>query len=269
MEKKIIVTYLCTPYVAEYSFDNFLKNYLHYKSGIKHKLLICYKNFQINQLDYFKNKLKKIDHIEFIDTETNNDFDLGSYIRISKKFKNTPIFFMNSHSYPVKNNWLKIIAKHYKKGTIIATSSSYSSFSSNSFYRDSDYNYFQYFYYIIKKLIFFPLFPNPHFCTTGFLINSDDYLDYNQDKKYNNKFKTHLAESGRWSIYRYFKKKKFSIFIVNSDNKKFLERDWPYSETFCFKEQSKSLISDNQSRNYLKLNKKNKKKKQFTVWGIN
>ena len=268
MKKKLVAAYLCTPYVPKSSFNNFLKNYLHYKAGIKHKLLICYKNFHIDQLDYFRNKLKKIKHIEFIDPEEKNDFDLGSYIRISKKFKNTPIFFMNSHSYPVKNNWLKIVNNHYKKKTIIATSSSYSSFSSNSFFRNSNYNYFQYFYYIIKNILFFPLFPNPHFCTTGFLINSNDYLKYNNYKKYNNKFKTHLAESGRWSMYKFFKKKNFFIYNVNSDNKKFLEKDWAQSDTFCFKRQSKALISYNQSRNYLKLNKKNKRKKQITAWGV-
>jgi hypothetical protein len=269
MKKEILVTYLCTPYVPLRSFDNFLKNYLNYKSGIKHKLVICYKNFSINKVDYFRNKLKKIDHIEFIDPELKNDFDLGSYIRVSKKFTNTPILFLNSHSYPIKHNWLKIISTHFKKKTIIATSSSFSSFSSNSIYRNANHNYFQYFYNIFKSIIFFPLFPNPHFCTTGFLINSNDYLKYSQNKNYNNKFKTHLAESGRWSIYNFFKKKNYKIYVVNSNNEKFLEKDWAYSETFCFKSQAKAIITYNQPKNYLKLNKKNRKKKQYSTWGIN
>ena len=63
MKKKLVVAYLCTPYVPKSSFNNFLKNYLHYKAGIKHKLLICYKNFHIDQLDYFRNKADKTEEI--------------------------------------------------------------------------------------------------------------------------------------------------------------------------------------------------------------
>ena len=34
---------------------------------------------------------------------------------------------MNSHSYPIKKNWLKIFMNHFDKKTIIATSGSYES----------------------------------------------------------------------------------------------------------------------------------------------
>ena len=43
MNKKILVSYLSTKFDTKKSFDDFVKNYKKYKSGYKHRLLICYK----------------------------------------------------------------------------------------------------------------------------------------------------------------------------------------------------------------------------------
>ena len=50
-------------------------------------------------------------------------------LAVTKSSKNTPNtqFFMNSHSYPVRQNWLKKFIKHFTNKTIIASSGSYES----------------------------------------------------------------------------------------------------------------------------------------------
>ena len=39
----------------------------------------------------------------------------------------------------------------------------------------------------------------------------------------------------------FFKKKRFNIYVVNSDGNKFTENQWKFSETYNYLNQSKSL----------------------------
>jgi hypothetical protein len=109
-----------TPHDPKGVFFNFLKNYQKYKAGTEHQLAICYKNFTNKEINLYRDKLKKknIKHIEFIDPEIKNDYDFGSYIRFAKLHTEHLIFFMNCHSYPIVQNWLKLIKKNYKKKNI-------------------------------------------------------------------------------------------------------------------------------------------------------
>jgi len=267
MKKKIIIVYLCSPYVPKNNFIKFIKNYKRYKSGINSELLICYKNLTSSQISFFQKKVRNLKYKEFFDETTKNDFDIGTFRRVAIKYNNHLLFFMDLHAYPVKKNWLKYFYDNYKKKTIIASTGSYQSISSNARYRTKGDNYILFFYKIIKFFILFPLFPNPHFRTTNFLISAKDFLSYDFPKDISSKEDTWCIESGRNSMYYFFKKKKFKIYVVNSDNKLFSEKDWPKSETYAFKEQSKKIMSDNHERKYSKLNLKERIKKSLTVWG--
>ena len=87
-KKKIIIAYLCSPYVPKKNLNNFIHYYKKYKPGVSHKLIICFKNLTLNQINYFRKKLKKIKHDEFIDKEEKNDFDFGTNKRVATKYKN-------------------------------------------------------------------------------------------------------------------------------------------------------------------------------------
>ena len=71
--------------------------------------------------------LKKIKYIEYFDTCKINDYDFGSYKRISKRYPDHNILFLNSHSYPNTIFLIKKLLKFYKKNTLIGTSGSYES----------------------------------------------------------------------------------------------------------------------------------------------
>jgi hypothetical protein len=60
MKKKILVLYLCTQFVSKKKFLKFLKFYNKYNAGISHRLLICFKNFNINDLIFYRRKLKDL-----------------------------------------------------------------------------------------------------------------------------------------------------------------------------------------------------------------
>ena len=65
----------------------------------------------------------------------------------------------------------------------------------------------------------------------------------------------------------FFKKKKYNIFVINSDGVKFTENSWKLSETYIYLKQSKSLISDKHSRKYLKLSTRDKLYASKISWG--
>ena len=99
------------------------------------------------------------------------------------------------------------------------------------------------------------------------MIKAKDYISYFKGKNFSVKMDTWIAESGKNSLTNFFKKKKYKILIVNSDNKSFSEKYWKFSNTYCYKNQKKLLISDRHSRKYLKQTTIEKNKSCKIVWG--
>ena len=265
--KKLILLYLSTRYTKQSNLKNFITNYRKFKPGIKHELIICFKNLNFDELKKRKNILKKIKYREFVDPSNKNDHEWGSIGRVSEEFNPSVIFYMNDYSYPVKKNWLKIIASKYKKKRIIGCSGSMSSWATNSYYRNFNDNYLTYFYKFFYFNLFIPKFPNPHLRANGLLFHSSDYINFIKDKKIDTKKNSLILESGQKSFTNFFKDKKYEILVVNSDGKLFKEKQWKNSNTFAFRKQEKLLISDKDTREYLNLDTRQKKKKQIMHWG--
>mgnify|MGYP001157444491 FL=1 len=267
MTEKIIVCYLFTKFDNENTLSNFIKNYKKFKSGLDHKLLICFKLLDEKKINFLSKHLLGIKHNLFIDNSTNNDFDLGSYKRISKKYLSNTIFFLNSHSYPICDYWLSKIAQYQQLNTIIGTSASNESLLSSlklkKFYKVFSFIYKK--FYLKKK--FFP-FPNPHLRTTGFMIKGSDFYTYIKDKQIFSKLDAWEIESGKKSLTNYFRNKDYNILLVNSDGACFNEKDWLYSETYNYLNQTKCIISDKHSRKYSNLDDDQKKIYQFQTWGL-
>jgi len=265
MNKKILICYLFTFYDNKKSLMNFVKYYKINQSGINHTLLICFKLLPKKKIIFLRGLLKNIKYVEFIDPVLLNDYDFGSYKRVAKNYPAKIIFFLNSHSYPVKKKWLKKILIHYKKNTIIGTSA-----SCESLFTSMKIKKFYKFFSFIKKFIKyknkFKPFPNPHIRTSSFLIKGSDFISFVKNKRFYNKEDTWFAESGYDSLTNFFKRKKYNIFIVNSDGKKFNEKNWKLSETYNYLKQSKSLISDKHYRKYLKLSSKERLFASHASW---
>lgn len=264
---KILVCYLFTKFDDELSLKKFLYNYTKMVSGIDHDLLICFKLLDRNRIDNLKIYLKNVNYIEYIDSSEVNDYDFGSYKRIAKDFSNRNIFFLNSHSYPISNYWLKKIFNHYQTNSIIATTASYESILSSTRIKKI-YKIISFLLKIRNYKKRFYKFPNPHIRTTGFLINSDDFLLFMRNNSPITKEDAWSLESGKNSLTNFFKRKNYNIFIVNSEGKKFSEENWAHSETYNYLNQSKSIISDKHTRKYNSLDQIQKKMYQLKTWGI-
>ena len=265
--KKIIVAYLSSGFVEIKSLKKFLQNYKKFSPGYHHEIIICFK-----KLDDFEKK-KRIKLIEklninfFDDVENVNDHEWGTLKRLCQLNKNRLIFWMNDHSYPQSKNWLRKIMKHYQSKTFLGTSGSFSSHYSNSFFRNKNDNYFK----AIFKIIFFylnvPKFPNAHVRATGFLIHANDFITFMKNKIVRTKLQSFLIESGYNGLSNFFIRKKYKIFIINKNGKKFNLKNMRDSLTFAYGKQNKYLISDNHIRNYLRLSIKDKLKRAKQTWG--
>ena len=265
--KKLIVLYLSSAYTNIENLNNFIKYYKKFRPGIKHDLIICFKNLSLKELKRRKKILRKIKYKEFVDPSLKNDHEWGSIGRVSEKYNPSVIFYMNDYSYPVKKNWLRIIASKFKKKRIIGCSGSMSSWANNSYFRNYKDDYFTYFYKYFYFNLFIPRFPNPHLRANGLLFHSSDYISFIKNRKIATKKNSLILESGYKSFTNFFKKINYEILVVNSDGKLFDEKKWKNSNTFAFKKQEKLLISDKDTRDYLNLNSKLKKKKQIMHWG--
>jgi hypothetical protein len=265
-DKKLIVCFLITKFDNETSLINFIDNYNKYNSGRNHELLICFKLINTDTIDRYKFFLKDLNYIEYIDINKFNDYDFGSYKRIAEKYLNYSILFLNSHSYPACDNWLLKLTKNFSNNTLIGTSASNESLL-NSLQLKKFYKILSYLFNLFHLKRNFNSFPNPHIRTSSFLINTNEFLEYMENKKINSKIDTWKIESGKNSLTNYFKNKNFKFFIINSDGEKYTEKNWKFSETYCYSNQSKTIISDKHTRKYLSLNEKDRKVCQIKVWG--
>ena len=267
MSANKIVCYLYTSFDQKEKLIDFIKHYKKYRSGLSHKLLICFKLLNSEEIIKIRKYLKNIKYTEFIDPNKTNDWDFGSYKRVAKYFYNKDILFLNSHSYPICNNWLKKLFLYKNKKTVIAPTASYESLVDSIKLKNKFHKIFR---YLIRKKRFsknFDKFPNPHLRTSSFLINSRIFFNYIKDKPLKNKEDTLKIESGKNGLMKFLKKKKIKTLVVNSDGNKFDEDNWKFSETYCYKKKNKAIISDKHSRKFIKFDKNKKQSVRLKVWG--
>ncbi len=272
LSQKPIVAYIAyEPYGKNYLL-RFVKKYQKYQSGYDHDLVICFKQFKSKDtIEEWENIMIKenIKFIRFDDNSQINDFDIGSYFRISEFFSNRYILFLNTHCRPNSNNWLKIFLNHYENKSVVGAFASMSSLSSqflNFFF--NQHSKFQQIRWGLKHFLHVKLFPNPHIRTTAFFIKAENLLELNINrKKLIKKINTNYFEGGRLGLSNQLLKKGFKLILVNSDDKSFSIDRWKYSETFCLGEQKKLLFTDNRTEEYEKSSTQEKLRRSKFCWG--
>ena len=272
LSQKPIVAYIAyEPYGKNYLL-RFIKKYKKYQSGYDHDLVICFKQFKSKDtIEEWENIMIKenIKFIRFDDNSQINDFDIGSYFRISEFFSNRYILFLNTHCRPNSNNWLKIFLNHYENKSVVGAFASMSSLSSqflNFFF--NQHSKFQQIRWGLKHFLHVKLFPNPHIRTTAFFIKAENLLELNINrKKLIKKINTNYFEGGRLGLSSQLLKKGFKLILVNSDDKSFSIDRWKYSETFCLGEQKKLLFTDNRTEEYEKSSTQEKLRRSKFCWG--
>ena len=266
MKKDIVVVYLFSKYDSKKSIFNFIKNYKKFKSGKKHKLIICFKGSFNNSLE---KKIKKLIHPNkfrtYVDPNV-NDYDWGSYRRIASFNKKNIMFFFNCHSYPVVDNWLKKFYDNFGYKVVLAPTGSFQSLTSSCLNGMYFNNFIKSFYYGILNLRYFKLFPNPHIRSNCYMISAKDYINLDLNVC-NYKVDTWKNESGRNGMTQQLLKKGYKIYVINKKGEKIKMHEWKKSETYAYKNQSQLIIEDKHTREYNKLDKRKKFFYSVNCWG--
>ena len=210
--------------------------------------------------------LKEIEHIEFIDENQINDYEFKTMERAAYHYPDYLILFLISHCQPNKKNWLKIICDSYENNSFIGiTGSNESMYTSLKFKKIWKFIYnFKNFYFFKKN---FKPFPNPHIRLPAFFLHQKDFLEFVKNKNYQNKKDAWITEAGKEGMTNFFKEKNYKIYLINSNSNKFYLDNMKASETYCFKNQDKLLISDRHTRKYDLLTQLEKDNMIEKIWG--
>jgi hypothetical protein len=127
--KSIGVVYLCRAAENEDSFVKFVDSYKANPANCQHDLIIIFKGFE--GLDSKRENTKAI--FSGLDYKTydllDEGFDIGSYLSVARSTNYDYLFFLNTHSYILSENWLKLIYQSIEDPSIglVGTSASYES----------------------------------------------------------------------------------------------------------------------------------------------
>lgn len=264
------VFYLAYKPLKKKIFRDFIKSYRMFKSGNKHLLIICFKNFHSKKIiTHWKEILVGIKYVSIEENYKKNDYDINSYYRVAKRYKNKIILFLNSYSRINVNNWLRLITKHYCKKTVVGCTASHASLST-SYFRGyfKKISFFKNLKYGFANFFRFPIFPNPHLRTNAFLIKGSDFLTL-KFKLFRTKLDSNIFESGRVGMTRQLIKKGFKIILAGKNGIGYEnDSNWKNSEVYSFKDQKNLIISDNHTKNYATLSPRKKKLEVKHNWGF-
>lgn len=95
----------------------------------------------------------------------------------------------------------------------------------------------------------FPVFPNPHIRSNGFIVNRERLLDLGLEAP-GSKIGACAFESGVDNLTALLKRKGFRSLVVDNQGREYDVRDWSRSRTFRLGEQEDLLLHDKQTRGF-------------------
>lgn len=134
------VVYLCRAAERKDSFVKFVESYKSNAANCEHDLIVIFKGFE--GLEHQREQVKEIfSDLEYIDYNmADESFDIGSYLEVAKYFNYDYLFFANTHTCILSQNWLQLMYATIQSPSVglVGTTASYESLFTS-------YNFFQYF----------------------------------------------------------------------------------------------------------------------------
>ena len=231
---------------------------------------------------FFSNFKSKIVFLDFSD----DGFDLGAYFKALKYVNEEYIYFFNSTSRIVDNNFFKysIKAMSDKKLGLLGWAGSFGTLrpSINKIFFKFKININKNFISTIKNFLIdvilfpydllylyknFPKFPNPHSRSHAFLIKKNLYEDFSIISKYpRTKNEVLELESGKNGLTKFVQKKGYDVKVLNSKNKLFDIRECDKSETWRTGGKQHVLVADQGHLTYEKMPISRKLFKEYSAW---
>jgi len=127
---------------------------------------------------------------------------------------------------------------------------------------------FFHFVIYLKKIVDFPIFPNPHIRSASFMIKKDLFSEFSALNKIpKTKYQAIKLEASRKGMSKFVKKKGFDFLVVGANGNIYEPSEWMNSKTFRSDAHENLLIEDRQTQYYEGINKNEKKKLEIAAWG--
>lgn len=263
------------------SAKEFFKAYVDYPPGCKHELIVIAKGWKKSAELKEITTLAKTHNARIVHLP-DDGFDWAAYWRVALLLKHDWLFFMNTHSRPLRKNWLNYfnqVAKVYGKniGAIGATASYQSLASSinspfivarikHPLFRLLCKTLTPFVYSILSY--YFPRFPNPHLRSNAFMIRREVFINFSAQHHIPRcKFDAFWLESGSRGLTNFLIKQGLKPLVAGADGKYYEQDQWPQSGTFRVPGQPNLLIADNQTTNYELATQNDQKQIEKNTWG--
>ncbi|MCP3476722.1 hypothetical protein NLM33_41915 [Bradyrhizobium sp. CCGUVB1N3] len=116
------------------------------------------------------------------------------------------------------------------------------------------------------EVLAMPGYPNPNIRSNGFMMARQDFLDFTPEV-IATKEQTYGIESGSDSLTARIVSRGQRAVVIGANGQIYDQPDWPSSDTFRKNGQRNKLFSDNQTREYDKMNQARKRLMEQWSWG--
>jgi hypothetical protein len=183
--------------------------------------------------------------------------DIAAYLEAARRLEAEHLCFLNSYSKPLAAGWLGTLAAPLYEGAagLVGASGSCESFSSAAPIVTRPYRRRQ-----------FPVFPNPHVRTNGFMLSRELMLDLRLEP-IRNKLDTWKLESGHRSITRQIRDRGLDTLVVGRDGRSYGPGELYESRTFRRGTQPNLLIADNRTAEFADASPRRRKWLFELAWG--
>jgi|HubBroStandDraft_2_1064218.scaffolds.fasta_scaffold01185_8 hypothetical protein len=267
----------------------FLDAYRRYASGAEHDLVVAFNGVTgehdrgpgaatrtalLHELDGVEHRLLELERPVL---------DLAAYFQLAQRLEHEQLCFLNSHSEPLLDGWLALLAAHAGEPGVgaVGATGSWASQSSHVRYilglrgpyakvfddRERAKQLFAAWTPAtgengepprrprrrpLKAALLIagqPSFPAPHLRSNAFLLERRLMLRLKVGPLLD-KDGTYLLESGRHSITRQLQRMGLRVLVAGADGALYATRDWARSHTFWQGAQENLIVADNQTRAY-------------------
>jgi hypothetical protein len=231
----------------------FLDSYRRHPPGVDHELVIVFNGFGApHEIAAHQALLGNVRRRELVLGSPVQD--LLAYAQVARELEHDRLFFANSYSRCLIDDWLAPLDMHARRaevGLVGATGTFESQLQGAA--RGGEPG--QSLLWLRRRLAVrkirkhFPPFPNPHVRSNAFMLERELLLELGLERAVD-KPSAHGLESGWDSITRQVLAMGMSVLLVGRDGNAYGPKEWPASRTFRSGEQENLLIADNRTEEY-------------------
>jgi len=266
----------------------FLQSYRAHPAGAPHRLVVLMKGWDGIPGQDEARALAAEAGAEILDLP-DDGFDWGAYFRLADVVETEFLFFLNSHSRILRDDWLALLLAQARKpgvGLVGCTGSWASLAPTLGLYwmpvLDRLRHDRRWWLWIAIGLLGSPRiavmnlrqrwrfspFPNPHIRSNALFVRTGLLRDYAKGKGLPRaKRDAHALESGRQSLTRFVGSLGLATLVCGADGTGYPPEDWPASGTFACPGQPDLIVSDNQTRAYDDRSPRLRRDFESAIWG--